>query len=117
MLSYAIAGAVMLVVALTVLGTVLTHSLTKAATPELAPAPRVPHVGDMLVYMQSPNEPQQGGHADHPCVVMRVWSPDCVNVKVFFEGKPAEDRTSQTFSGRHVFWPDAWSGALGGPAT
>lgn len=53
-----------------------------------------PCVGMPVVYIQPDKENAHNGHSDHPAVVTRVWSDTCVNLKVFFDGGPCEDRTS-----------------------
>lgn len=50
-------------------------------------------VGQMVVYMCPPGE-LHNNHRDHPAVVTTTFSEDMVNLKVFFDCGPVEDRTS-----------------------
>ena len=61
-----------------------------------------PQVGDIVVYIQSSNEKPYNGHRDHPAIVTCSWSTDCLNLKVFFDCGPVEDKTSvNRFSNLH----------------
>lgn len=65
-----------------------------------------PSIGRVLVFTQQEHETPHSGHRDHPCIITHVWTDDCVNVKVFFDCGPVEDRTSQQFSTGMVKWPE-----------
>ena len=53
-----------------------------------------PQIGDTVVYIQPSHEKPHNGHRDHPALVTYAWSADCLNLKVFFDCGPIEDRTS-----------------------
>jgi hypothetical protein len=51
-------------------------------------------IGDIITYIQPKDETPYNGHRDHPAMVTAVWGDECVNLKVFFDCGPVEDRTS-----------------------
>lgn len=54
-------------------------------------------IGDIVTYIQPAGEKPYNGHRDHPAMVTAVWGngPNAsVNLKVFFDCGPVEDRTS-----------------------
>ena len=53
-----------------------------------------PSIGRVVHYTQPEDEKHFNGIAVHPAVITRVWSETCVNLKVFFDCGPVEDRTS-----------------------
>ena len=53
-----------------------------------------PSLGRVVIYTQLKGENLHNGHADHPAIITRVWSPECVNLKVLFDCGPVEDQTS-----------------------
>lgn len=52
------------------------------------------YIGQSVVYIQGEHETLYNGHNNHPAIITQVWSPTCVNLKVFFDCGPVEDRTS-----------------------
>ncbi len=68
-------------------------------------ADQKPSVGRVLVYNQPEYEKPFNYRRNHPCVITKVWTDDCVNVKVFFLLRPTEDRTGCSFSAGMVSWP------------
>jgi len=63
-----------------------------------------PSIGRIVVYTQPETEQPFNGHRDHPAIVTHVWSDTCVNLKVFFDCGPTDDRTSAVL-GQHWDWP------------
>lgn len=54
----------------------------------------MPHVGQTAVYHQPIAEMFYNNHDDHPAIITTVHAPDLVNLKVFFDCGPVQDRTS-----------------------
>lgn len=54
----------------------------------------MPKIGEVCTFIASDKSDEHNCHADHPCIVTRAWSDHCVNVKVFFDCGPVEDRAS-----------------------
>lgn len=52
----------------------------------------MPKVGQIVIYRQPKKERKYGRH--HPAIVTRVWSDEDVNLKVFIDCGPIEDRAS-----------------------
>lgn len=52
-------------------------------------------VGRIVHYVESPpGEAYAPPAKPHPAIVTKVWSDTCVNLTVFFDGRPPEPRTS-----------------------
>lgn len=64
-----------------------------------------PSIGCILIFTQPESENPHNGHRDHPCVITKVWSDDCVNVKVLPDCAAPYDSTSCQFSTGRVAWP------------
>ena len=70
-----------------------------------------PSVGRVVhYYTANPSEQSNGaGEGPYPAIITRVWSPDCVNLKVLPDCGPVFDTTSvQTklsSSSRYWEWP------------
>jgi hypothetical protein len=47
---------------------------------------RVPRLGQMVVYLYGDDEPAINGTREHPAVIVRVWSPTEVNLRVLTDG-------------------------------
>jgi len=55
-----------------------------------------PTIGRIVIYESTPNEFSGGNDMGGPvpAMIVRVWSDDCVNLKVFTDGPTCEWRTS-----------------------
>lgn len=62
-----------------------------------ASAPRMPNIGEPVVFIPNPgDEVAKSNHNTDgvAAVVTRVWSHGCVNLKIFPDCGPVQDRTS-----------------------
>lgn len=53
-----------------------------------------PTIGRIVHYTQPGHEPSHNGSRTHPAIITAVHSATCVNLKVFFDFGPVEDRSS-----------------------
>lgn len=68
--------------------------------------------GRTVLFRQPDGEPRTNGISEHPAIVTRVWSEQCVNLQVLFDAAPVEVRTSVVYADKGVGqgyswrWPD-----------
>lgn len=53
-----------------------------------------PTVGRVVIFMQSERELPTNGTREHPAIITRVWTDDCINLKVFFDAGETANVTS-----------------------
>jgi hypothetical protein len=64
-----------------------------------------PSIGRIVIYKLPDAEPERNGTREHPAIITRVWTDDCVNLTVFFDATHSEPRTSQQRSAGRWDWP------------
>lgn len=64
---------------------------------------RGPELGEMVVYQAQSHE-EYNSEKLHPAVITKVWGPDTVNIKVFFDNGPVENRSSCNYKSGKAFY-------------
>lgn len=78
--------------------------VAEKAYAQAKPQPGKPKIGSFVTYRESDyevsaegggtNPEGTNGTREHPALVTRVWSPECVNLQVFFDGNHVMPRVS-----------------------
>lgn len=64
-----------------------------------------PSIGRIVVFHAINQSDEFNGVKDHPAIITRVWSDDCVNLLVFFDAHAPQARTSCSMSLKMWDWP------------